>query len=84
LKRPFDTSDCKQYVNRIKQAVLQRLREESKITQKQISLYLNVDQSMISKIENNERNPSVEMLDKLALYNARHNQWHECERWQYD
>jgi transcriptional regulator with XRE-family HTH domain len=63
---------------------MQKLREECKITQKQISLYLNVDQSRISKIENNERNPSIEMLDKLALSNARHNQWHECERRQYD
>lgn len=45
---------------------IQRLREESKISQKQIALYLGVDQSMISKIENNERNASVEMLDKLS------------------
>ena len=45
----------------------QRLREESKITQKQISLYLGVDQSMISKIENNERKPNIEMLDKLSV-----------------
>ncbi len=63
---------------------MQRLREKSKITQKQIALYLGVEQSRISKIENNERNPSIEMLDKLALSNARHNQWHECERRQYD
>lgn len=46
---------------------IQRLREESKISQKQIALYLGVDQSMISKIESNERNASVEMLDKLSV-----------------
>lgn len=45
---------------------IQRMREECKISQKQIALCLGVDQSMISKIENNESNASVEMLDKLS------------------
>ena len=46
---------------------IRRLRENSKISQTQLALYLYVDQSMISKIENNERNPSIELLEKLVV-----------------
>ncbi len=45
---------------------VRRLREESKISQKQLALFLCIDQSMISKIESNERSPSIELLDKLS------------------
>lgn len=47
--------------NRIK-----TLRKRSGFTQAQIGDYLNVDQSMIAKIENGERNLSTVQLNKLA------------------
>ena len=46
---------------------IRRLRESSKISQTQLALFLCVDQSMISKIEGNERCPSIELLDKIAV-----------------
>lgn len=45
---------------------IRRLRVNSKISQTQLALYLCVDQSMISKIESNDRSPSIELLEKLA------------------
>ncbi|HAM62675.1 MAG: hypothetical protein A2Y20_05050 [Firmicutes bacterium GWF2_51_9] len=45
---------------------LRSLREESGITQKQLADYLEVDQSYISKFEKNERQLSVEFLEKCA------------------
>lgn len=46
---------------------IRRLRESSKISQTQLALFLGVDQSMISKIESNERIPSIELLEKLSI-----------------
>lgn len=46
---------------------IQRLREEANLSQSQISKYLGVDQSLISKIEKNQRQVSVVMLEKLAV-----------------
>jgi transcriptional regulator with XRE-family HTH domain len=42
------------------------LRKSSPFNQKQIAEFLHCDQSMISKIENNERNLSVNDLEKIA------------------
>lgn len=45
---------------------LKQLRKESKITQEQIAKYLNVDQSMITKLENGTRNLNVTLVDKIC------------------
>lgn len=42
------------------------LRNKSGLTQSQIAEYLNVDQSYISKCETNERQFSVDLLEKAA------------------
>ena len=42
------------------------LREGSRFTQSQIAEYLDVDQSYISKCEKNERQFSVDVLEKAA------------------
>ena len=43
-----------------------KIRTEKGLTQAQLAERLNVQQSMISMIENEERNPSVDVLLKLA------------------
>lgn len=42
------------------------LRKNSKITQEQLALYLNVDQSYVSRWEKGERQPSTDVLEKLS------------------
>lgn len=42
------------------------LRKQNDFTQKQIAEFLNVDQSYISKYEKNERNLSLEILEKIS------------------
>lgn len=42
------------------------LREKSGLNQKQVAEFLDLDQSMISKIEKGERNISASLIDKLA------------------
>lgn len=42
------------------------LREKSGLNQKQVAEFLDLDQSMISKIEKGERNISADLIDKLA------------------
>lgn len=46
---------------------IRQLREKSKITQTQLAEYLCVDQSLISKLEGNDRSPSIELLEKLTI-----------------
>lgn len=41
---------------------LKQLRKESKITQEQLANYLDVDQTMITKLENGTRNLNVTLL----------------------
>lgn len=43
-----------------------RLRESSNLSQAQIAAYINVDQSLISRYEKNERQLSVDLLEKLS------------------
>ena len=43
-----------------------QLRKESKITQEQLANYLDVDQSMITKLENGTRNLSVTLIEKIC------------------
>jgi len=43
-----------------------KLREESGLTQGQIAEYLSVNQSYISRYEKNERQLSVDLLEKIA------------------
>lgn len=45
---------------------LRQLRKESKITQEQLANYLDVDQSMITKLENGTRNLSVTLIEKIC------------------
>ena len=50
---------------------LYKLRKENKYTQEQVSNYLNISQSNLSKIENGDRNLNITLLDKLCLlYNC--------------
>lgn len=45
---------------------IKALREKSGLNQKQVAEFLDLDQSMISKIEKGERNISASLIDKLA------------------
>ena len=45
---------------------LKELRKESKITQEQLAQYLNVDQSMVTKLENGSRSLNVNLIDKIC------------------
>ena len=50
---------------------LNKLRRENGYTQEQVSNYLGITQSNLSKIENGERNFNMTLLDKLCLlYNC--------------
>lgn len=45
---------------------LRQLRKESKITQEQLAKYLDVDQTMITKMENGTRSLSVSLIGKIC------------------
>ena len=45
---------------------IKKLREDMGLNQLNIANFLNVDQSMISKVEKGERSLSADMLEKLA------------------
>lgn len=45
---------------------LRQLRKESKITQEQLANYLDVDQTMITKLENGTRNLNVTLIEKIC------------------
>lgn len=45
---------------------LKELRKESKLTQEQLANFLEVDQTLITKIENGSRALSVTLLDKVC------------------
>lgn len=42
------------------------LREESKLTQTKVAEYLELDQSMIAKMEKGERNITSDVIEKIA------------------
>jgi len=48
-------------------ARLKELRKKSRLTQGQVAAYLDVDQSLVSKIEDGERTASSVILAKLAV-----------------
>ena len=60
-RRGFMTNKSKQIGDNI-----HVLRENAGYTQTTLARFLNVDQSLVSKIEKGERNISTEMLEKLA------------------
>ena len=45
---------------------IRKLREEMKLSQAEIGRFLGIDQSLLSKIEADERTLSSDMLDKLS------------------
>lgn len=45
---------------------LKHLRKESRITQEQLAQFLEVDQSMITKLENGTRSFNTIMVDKIC------------------
>ena len=53
-------------INKIIGENIRALRENAGFTQNNLALYMNVDQSLISKVEKGERIMSVDMLEKLA------------------
>ncbi|NLY82866.1 MAG: helix-turn-helix transcriptional regulator [Clostridiales bacterium] len=42
------------------------LRKESKLTQEQMASYLDVDQSLVTKLENGTRNLNVNLMEKIC------------------
>ena len=60
-ERVSDMSKFKMIAERMKE-----FRKNSGLSQANIACFLGVDQSLISKAENGERNLSVDMLEKLA------------------
>ena len=46
--------------------ILKELRTERKVTQQELSDYLDISKSMISMYESNQRKPSYEMLEAIA------------------
>lgn len=58
-------------MNKMVGKTLKELRSENGYTQEQVSIYLGITQSNLSKIENGERNFNMTLLDKLCLlYNC--------------
>jgi transcriptional regulator with XRE-family HTH domain len=45
---------------------LKELRIKSKLTQEQVAKYLDVDQSMVTKLENGTRTFNVTLIDKIC------------------
>ena len=44
-----------------------RIRSEKGITQKELALLCGIQQSNISRLENGTYNPSIQLLEKIAL-----------------
>ena len=53
-------------INKIVGENIRALRENAGFTQNHLARFMNVDQSLISKVEKGERTLSVDMLEKLA------------------
>ena len=52
--------------NKIVGENIRALRENAEFTQNNLARFMNVDQSLISKVEKGERTLSADMLEKLA------------------
>ena len=52
-------------VGKVVKLRLKELRKEGQITQEQLAKYLNVDQSMITKLENGTRNLNIMLIPKI-------------------
>ena len=62
---------CGDIMNKEIGRILNKLRRENGYTQEQVSNYLGITQSNLSKIENGDRNFNMTLLDKLCLlYNC--------------
>ena len=45
---------------------IRRLREEQKLPQRKVAAYLDIDTSLLAKYERNVRQPSKELIKKIA------------------
>lgn len=45
---------------------IKSLRKESRLTQEQLAEFLNIDQSMVTKLENGTRSLTITLLDKIC------------------
>ncbi len=45
---------------------LRTLREEASLTLREVALHINIDPSLLAKIERNERQPTKQLINKLA------------------
>lgn len=52
--------------NMVKNIRIKQLRKESKITQEQLAQYLEVDQTLIAKLENGTRSLNITIIEKLC------------------
>lgn len=62
VKSEYDNLDV---LYNIKRQII-KLREEQGISQKELAKKIGTKQSAISRLENDDYNPSVELLDKVA------------------
>ena len=62
VKSEYDNLDT---LYNIKRQII-KLREEQGISQKELAKKIGTKQSAISRLENDDYNPSVELLDKVA------------------
>lgn len=50
---------------------IRRLREEQKLPQRKVAAILDIDTSLLAKYERNVRQPSIELIEKIAkLFNV--------------
>jgi len=57
-----------------------QLREDNRFSQSSVAGFLDVDQSLISKLEKGERSINIDLLEKLAnLYGCRISDFNESE-----
>lgn len=45
---------------------IKQLRKENRLTQERLALMVNIERSHLSRIESGDRNPSFDLLEKLA------------------
>ena len=62
FKKEWDNSECEYYLARS----LATARKENNMTQNELAEKTGINQADISKLENGTRNPSVNLLKRLA------------------